>query len=176
MPATAAVPAVDPAVLNRMGDLGASMTYTLASASGLAFGFYAFLAISAAIAFAIYVLLTKASVRRPDWGLPTVRKLVAAPFAVLVWITLFSALYLSSLAGFHTVTVGELDIRMEYAVPRGTAALRYAEIGDVIRRPAYKMQWRLEIYTTTGNRFESAAGSYAAIKEAAAAVERRRQP
>lgn len=150
-------------------------SYVLASASGLTVGFYFFLVMSAAIAVMIYVLLTQPSVRRSQLGLPTVRKAVAAPFAFLVWIVVFSAIYFSSLAGFHTVTVGSDDIRVEYGIPRRSVGLRYSEIGDVIRRPAYKLLWRLEIYTLKGSRFESAPGSYRHIKEAAEDIERRRK-
>ena len=67
-------------------------SYVLASASGLTVGFYFFLVMSAAIAFMIYVLLTQPSVRQSQLGLPTVRKAVAAPFAFLVWIVVFSDL------------------------------------------------------------------------------------
>jgi hypothetical protein len=150
-------------------------SYTLASASGLTFAFYFFLALSAAIALMIYALLTTRSVRRAELGLPTVRKTIAVPFALLIGIAVFSAIYLGSLAGFHTITVGDTDVRMEYAVTRRSVALQYVEIGDVIRRPAYRMQWRLEIYTITGGKFESAPGSYRATKEAAEDIERRRK-
>jgi hypothetical protein len=150
-------------------------SYALASASGLTFAFYFFLVISAALALMIYALMTVRSVRRTELGLPTIRKIVAAAIAFLVWIVVFSAIYLGSLAGFHTVTVGDGDIRMEYAVPHRSAAVRYDEIGDVIRQPAYRMQWRLSIYTLTGSKFESAPGSYRSVKEAAEDIERRRK-
>jgi hypothetical protein len=150
-------------------------SYALASASGLTFAFYFFLAISAAIAVMIYALLTTQSARRRALGLPTVRKIIAAPLALLVGLVVFSGIYLSSLAGFHTVTVGDGDIRMEYAVPHLSLAVRYDEIGDVIRQPAYRMQWRLSIYTLTGSKFESAPSSYRATKEAAEDIERRRK-
>ena len=151
-------------------------SYALASASGLTFAFYFFLAISAAIAVGVYVLLTVPSLRRAELGLATTRKVVAAPFAFLVWIVVFSAIYLSSLAGFHALTVGDSVVRLGYAVPRRSVALRYDEIGDVIRQPAYRMQWRLSIYTNTGSKFEGAPASYQAAKEAAEDIERRRKP
>lgn len=151
-----------------------SVAYVLTSASGLAFGFWFFLVLSAAIAFMIFALLTTATVRRRELGLGTVRKAIAAPVAGLIWIVLFSAIFLSSLAGFHTVTVSENDIRFEYAIPPWSVALRYAEIGDVIRQPAHKSLWRLEVYTTTGQKFESAPGSYRPIKAAAEEIDRRR--
>jgi hypothetical protein len=149
-------------------------SYPLASASGLTFGFYFFLALSAAVALMIYVLLTRPTVRRRELGLGTVRKPIAAAVGVLVGITVFSGIYLGSLAGFHTVTAAADHLRLDYAIPRRSVVLRYADVGDVMRRPAYKLQWRLELYTRTGSKFESAAGSYASIKEAAEDIERRR--
>jgi hypothetical protein len=66
------------------------MTYTIASASGLTFAFYFFLAISSIVAFAFYTLLTKPTARRSEMiGLGTVRKPVAAGLGLLVGITVF---------------------------------------------------------------------------------------
>jgi len=73
------------------------------------------------------------------------------------------------------VTVGNDHLELEYAVPPVSVSMRYVEIGDVIRRPAYKSLWQLEVYTTTGQKFESAPGSYRPVKEAAEEIERRRQ-
>jgi hypothetical protein len=151
------------------------MSYDLASASGLMVGFWFFLCLSAAIAFMIYALMSWPSVRRRELGLGVVRKTVAVPLALLIGVVIFSAIYLSSLAGFHSVTVGDDDVKLAYAVPSLSVNMRYAEIGDVIRRPAYKSQWRLEVYTTTGQKFESAPGSYRPVKEAAEEISRRRQ-
>lgn len=150
--------------------------YAVASASGLAFGFYFFLAMSAAIAAMIYALLTIPSLRRTEIGLPVVRKVVAAPFAFLIWVVLFATIYLTSLAGFHTVAVNDAGVRFDYVVPNRSISLGYAEIGDVIRRPAYRSLWRLQIYTVTGNKFESAPGSYRPIKQAAEEIDRHRKP
>ena len=138
-------------------------------------GFWFFLILSAAIAFMIFALLTKPSVRRRELGLRTIRKALAIPMAIVIWIVIFSSIYFSSLAGFHTVTVGNDDIRLEYVIPPLSVSMRYAEIGDVMRRPAYKSRWRLEIYTPTGNKFESAPGSYREIKAAAEDLELRRK-
>ena len=151
------------------------MSYTLASASGLMFGFWFFLILSAAIAFIIYGLLSWPSVRRRELGLGVVRKAIAIPLASLIGFVTFAAIFLSSLSGFHTVTIGNDDITLAYAVPPLSVSMNYAEIGDVIREPAYKSLWRLQIYTTTGSRFESAPGSYRPVKEAAEEISRRRQ-
>lgn len=150
------------------------MSYVLTSSSGLVFAFWFFLGMSAAIAFAIYGLLSWPSVRRREIGLGVVRKTVAIPVASLIGIVIFTAIYLSSLAGFHTVTVDDDDVRLDYAIPPLSVSVRYAEIGDVIRMPAYKSLWRLEIYTLTGNSFESAPGSQRYIKAAAEEIQKRR--
>src|SRR5262245_28096872 len=149
------------------------MAYALASASGLMFGFWFFLVLSAAIAFIIYGLLSWPSVRRRELGLGVVRKMIAIPLACLIGVVIFAAIFLSSLAGFHTVTVGNDDITLAYAIPPLSVSVRYADIGDVIREPAYKSRWRLQIYTTTGSRFESAPGSYRPVKDAAEEIGRR---
>src|SRR4026208_2248505 len=151
------------------------MSYVLTSPSGLIFGFWFFLLLSAAIAFMIFALLAWPSARRAELRLGVIRKSGALPLAIRMWIVIFSAIYFSALAGFHTVTVGNDDIRLEYAIPRVSVSMRYAEIGDVVRRPAYKSRWRLEIYTPTGNKFESAPGSYREIKAAAEDLELRRK-
>jgi hypothetical protein len=151
------------------------MSYALASASGLMFGFWFFLILSAAIAFIIYGLLSWPSVRRHELGLGIVRKAIAIPMASLIGVVIFAAIFLSSLAGFHTVTIGNDDVTLAYAVPPLSVSMRYAEIGDVIRMPAYKSRWRLVVYTATGQKFESAPGSYRPVKEAAEEISRRRQ-
>ena len=151
------------------------MSYALTSASGLIFGFWFFLILSAVIAFIIYGLLSGPSARRRELRLGVVRTALAIPLAFLIGLVIFATIFLSSLAGFHTVTIGTDDITLAYAVPPLAVSMRYAEIGDVIRTPSYKSRWRLEIYTTTGQKFESAAGSYRPVKEAAEEISRRRQ-
>ena len=150
-------------------------SYALASASGLTFAFWFFLALSGAIAGMIYALMTSPSQRRREIGLGTVRKILAAPIALLIWAVIFAGVYLSSLAGFHTVRVDSAALRLAYAVPSWEITVPYSDIGDVFRHPAFKTRWRLEIYTRTGNRFASAPGSYAAVKQAAEAIEARRR-
>jgi hypothetical protein len=149
--------------------------YALASASGLTFAFYFFLTISTAIGWMIYALLTMSTARRVQLAIPTVSKRLAAFLAVVVTIALFSTIYMSSLAGFHTVVAGTDRLQLDYAVPNRSIGLRYDELGDVIRRPAFKSRWRLEIYTRTGNKFQSAPGSYQYVKAAAEEIERRRK-
>jgi hypothetical protein len=151
------------------------MSYVLTSSSGLVFAFWFFLGMSATIAFVIYGLLSWPSVRRRELGLGVVRKAVAIPVALLVWFVIFTAIYLSSLAGFHTVTLDDDSARLDYAIPPSSVRMRYADIGDIIRTPAYKSLWRLQIYTLTGDRFQSAPGSYREIKTAAEDLERRRK-
>ena len=149
-------------------------SYVLASASGLAFGFAFFLLLSAAIAFMIYALMTQRSVRRSQMGLGTVRKSIAVPLAFTIGTAIFAAIYFSSLAGFHTVLVGEENIRIEYVVPSRSIPVPYGELVEVRRRPAYKSLWRLQISTRDGRSFESAPGSSKGIKDAVEDIERRR--
>lgn len=151
------------------------MSYALASSSGLMVGFWFFLLLSTAIALIIFALLTRPSVRRRELGPGTVRKAIAIPLAILIGVVIFSAIYLSSLAGFHAVTLGTDDVRLDYAIPPVSVSMRYADIGDVRPTPAYKSQWRLEIYTATGRTFASVAGSYRPVKDAADEISRRRQ-
>jgi hypothetical protein len=65
-------------------------------------------------------------------------------------------------------------VHLAYAMPPRSLMVRYADIGDVMRRPAYRQQWHLDIYTRTGTRFRSAAGSYADVKAAAESLDQRR--
>jgi hypothetical protein len=148
--------------------------YALASASGLTFAFYFFLAFSAFVGLAVYVLLTQPSSRRSQLGLATVRTSIALPVALLVWLVVFTGIYLSSLAGFHQVILDGDGVHLEYAVPRRSLMVRYADIGDVLRRPTYRQLWHLEIYTRTGTRFQSTPGRYAEVKAAAEDLDGRR--
>jgi hypothetical protein len=148
--------------------------YALASASGLVFAFYFFLALSAFVGLAVYVLLTQPSSRRSQLGLGTVRKWIALTIALLVWCVVFAGIYLTSLAGFHHVSLDDDGVRLEYAMPSRSLMVPYDDLGDVMRRPAYRQQWHLEIYTWTGTRFQSAPGSYAEVKSAAEALDQRR--
>ena len=149
------------------------MRYEVASPAALTFGFYFFLALTGAMALMIYALMTRPTARRAELGIGVVRNIVAVPFAAMVWIVLFSAIYLSSLSGFHTVTVREDRIDVEYAFPSMSVSLPLAEIGDVIRRPAYRSRWLLEIYTLTGRKYASTPGSYGSVRDAALDVQRR---
>jgi heme A synthase len=142
----------------------------LVSASGLTFAIYFFLAMSLAIAVMIYALLTSAALRRSEFSRWTMRKPLAAAFAALMFVVVFGGIDLSSFAGFQRVTITETGLRLHYVVLNASAELGSAEIGDVIRRPAFKTRWRLEIYTTTGNKYESAPGSYADVKAAWEAI------
>ena len=146
--------------------------FTVASAGGLVFAFYFFLVFAAALGLMIYVLLTAKTARRTEIGLPTVRKPYAAGFATIAAAVLFAMIYVESLMGFHTIVVGDTGVRCDYAVPHRSIALTFDEVGDVIRRPAFKSRWRLEIYTVTGTRFASAPGSYRQVKEAAEEMDR----
>lgn len=150
------------------------MSYVLASASGLTFAFAFFLLLSAAIAFAIYALMTRRSVRRRELGLGAVRTSIAAPVAFAIGIGVFAGIYFSSLAGFHTVVVSAEALRIEYAVPTRSIAVDYADLVDVTRRPTYKSLWRLEITTRDGRTYSSAPGSSTRIKEATEDIGRRR--
>jgi hypothetical protein len=150
-------------------------TYELASRSGLLVGFSFFLLLSGCIAFAMYALMTWPSARRTELGLGTIRKSVAAPIALVIWIAIFSMIYFSSLDGFYSVTVGDNDIRIDYVVPPSSVPLRYSDIREVARRPAHRLQWRLVISMSSGATLESAAGSQRLITEAAEEIERRRR-
>jgi hypothetical protein len=149
-------------------------SYVLASASGLTFAFAFFLLLSAVIAFGIYALMTRPSVRRREIGLGTVRRSIATPVAFVIWVVVFSGIYFSSLAGFHTVVVSDEALRIEYAVPSRSVAVTYADVVEVTRQPAYKSLWRLEITTQHGRTYESAPGSSIRIKEAVEDIRRRR--
>ena len=149
-------------------------TYVLASASGLTGAFVFFLVLTSVIAAAIYALLTNPKLRHSAYRSWSASTPVAAGLASLVWVTVFTAIYLTSLAGFHTIALETDGVTLKYAVPAVTVRLRHTEIGDVMRQPAHRMQWRLVIYTNIGNRFESAAGSYEAVKTAWEDLERRR--
>jgi hypothetical protein len=149
------------------------VTYVLASASGLVFGFWFFMAIAAAIAIMIYVLLTNLSARRPEFRQWAVKKPAGAAFAMLVFVVLATAMFLGSVAGFQRVSIDETGVRMQYLIPDAAVELRYHEIAEIMRRPASKSQWRLEIYTVTGNGYESVPGPYAEVKSAADEIQRR---
>jgi hypothetical protein len=146
----------------------------LASTSGLTFALVFFLALSSAIAFIVYGLLTQPSARRAELGLGMARKTGAASIGAVCGGLVFLGVYVSSLAGFHSVIVDDDRIQLESVVPPRSVVLTLQQIATVSRRPAYKMRWRLEICTDDGQRFESAPGASAAVRDAVVEIERRR--
>ena len=153
---------------------GVVTTYVLASASGLTFAFAFFLALSVAIAFMVYKLLTQAPPRRGELGRGTVGKSAAASIGTLCGALVFLGIYFSSLTGFHSVIVDDDQIQLESIVPPRSIVLTLQHVATVSRRPAFKTRWRLEICTDDGQRFESAPGASAAVRDAIVEIERRR--
>lgn len=79
---------------------------------------------------------------------------------------LFGWIYLSSLAGFHTVELREAGVSLRFALPSTRLDLPWSEVGEVRREPSFRGQWRLVFYRPHGARLASAHGSYRAVKRA----------
>lgn len=133
-----------------------------------------FLGLSVTIAVAGFVLLTSPSHRRASFGAWTMKKSRAALLAAAGGVSLFAAIFVTSLSGFHTVRTYEDEFRVDYAVPSRAVVLPYGQVVAVEPTPAWRLQWRLVIRLRDGRTLESATGSRAAVEVAAAAINGRR--
>ena len=154
------------------------MPYYLAPSSEPILDSLIFLLISSGLAFMLYLLLTQPSVYWSKLRGQPVRKIIAAPVAVVIWILVAPAIHVRFMASFRTITVGNDAIRLDYTVPSRSVTLPYGDIAEVVPREANtrgRRLWRLEIYTRAEARYRSARASHQQIQAVADAVERRRQ-
>ena len=85
---------------------------------------------------------------------------------VLVAIMIFSAIYLTSLAGFYWMELREDRLLLHYILPDRTIVLPRKEMAEAVRVPTYKGQWRLNVYTPSGQEYASAHADYASARKA----------
>lgn len=147
--------------------------YVLASASGLRAGLGFAVALAAAIAASVYLLLTKPRFRRHELGPGAVRRPMALVVASVLALPVVAAIYWTSIAGFHRVTLGGRDLRLGYVLPERSVIVPYNQVVRVVRRPAYKSLWRLQVYTVDGRTLQSTRGAESAVVTAATALEQR---
>jgi len=84
---------------------------------------------------------------------------------------LFGWIYLSLLAGFHKVELGEDGVTLRFVLPSTRVDLPWSEIGEVRREPSFRGRWRLVFYRPHGARLASANGSYREVKRAGSIAE-----
>jgi len=141
-------------------------TIEIASPSGLVFGFWFFLGITAVVGFSVTYLIWTAPHRFPAVRLPRLHRTIAIVLGGGLFVILFGWIYLSSLAGFHAVELREDGVTLRFVVPSTRVDLPWTEIGEVRREPSFRGHWRLVFYRPHGARLASANGSYREVKRA----------
>lgn len=84
----------------------------------------------------------------------------------LVALTIFSALYFTSLSGFSQLDLRDDQLTVRYILPERTTILPISEVINVQEEPAYKGRWRLVFTTETSGTFESALASRTDVRKA----------
>ena len=147
-------------------------SYVVAATSDLTTAGAFFLGFALSLGGIVYLFLTRPWGRHPSLGSWTVRPAVAGTVAAVVAGGLFSVLYVSAIAGFNSIAVGNGTVRVEYPVLGRPVSIRVAEIATVERPFAHKQRWRVVIQTKDGATFESAPGAPTPVRLAAEAIER----
>lgn len=138
----------------------------IANPSDLVFGFWFFLGIAAVVGFGVTYLIWTTPQRFPALRFPRLHRTVAIVLGGGLSVVLFGWIYLSSLAGFHTVELREEGVNLHFALPSMRVDLPWTEIGEVRREPSFRGRWRLVFYRPHGARLASANGSYREVKRA----------
>ena len=93
-------------------------------------------------------------------------RLGSAAVGGLVGLMMFSAVYLSSLAGFYQMELRDNHLLLHYILPDRTVVLSREEMAEAVRVPTFKGQWRLIVYTPSGQEYASAQANYASVRKA----------
>jgi hypothetical protein len=142
-------------------------SFTFGSASGSTLAFYFFLAIGLFIGFAVYWLLAHPGARKERYrNWPAASRPTAAAIGAGVALLVILGIYFTSLDGFYKLELQGDKIQLAYILPRRAEVFRRDQIAEVRRAPSYKGLWRLELYTPSGRRIESAQGNYATVRKA----------
>ena len=141
--------------------------YEFGSISGTTFAFYFFGFIAAVIGFAVYRLaLHMFGPRHSPHTRKSLTHLATAVVGFLVFVIVFSAIYFSSLDGFYRAEMRGDELFLHYILPERIIVLRLADVGEVTRMPTFKGRWRLLVYRSTGQVYESANASYQDVRRA----------
>lgn len=84
----------------------------------------------------------------------------------LVALTIFFALYFTSLSGFSQLDLRDDQLTVRYILPERTTILPISEVINVQEEPAYKGRWRLVFTTETSGTYESALASRTDVRKA----------
>jgi amino acid transporter len=145
----------------------AASAYEFGSISGSTFAVYFFAFIAAVIGFAAYRLsLHMFGSRLSPHTRKSLTHLATAMVGFLVFVVLFSAIYFSSLDGFYRAEMRGDQLVLHYILPERIIVLRLTDIGEVTRMPTFKGRWRLLVYGSTGQVYESANASYQDVRRA----------
>jgi hypothetical protein len=128
------------------------------SGSWLAFCYFA----------AVFGLLGWALTREIRRRSSETRPRLARAIGLLFFIGPLSLICASSLGGFYEADVDRNMVRLHFLVPGVGAEVPATEIAAVRTTPAYRGQWRLQIETASGSRYESATSHRDVVSESAA--------
>ncbi len=142
-------------------------SFAFGSVSGSTFAAWFFGAVSVFIGYAVFELASNARWRRERFrSVGVLPRWQGFLLGALLMLLVASAVYMTALSGFYGLSVKGDEVRLHYALPSRTLALRRSEVAEVRTEPQYRTRWRLHIYTPTGGEFVSAQASFAEVHAA----------
>ena len=81
---------------------------------------------------------------------------ISVILGVAVALTVFAALYFTSLSGFSQLDLRNGQLTVRYILPERATTLPFHEVISVEEEPAYKGRWRLILTTESSGTYESA--------------------
>lgn len=142
-------------------------SFVFGSVSGSTFAAWFFGAMSLFVGYAVFELTSNTRWRRERFrSIGVLPRWQGFLLGALLTVLVAATIYLTALGGFYGLTVKGDEIRLHYALPSRTLALRRSEVAEVRTEPRYRTRWRLHIYTPTGGEFVSAQASFAQVRAA----------
>ncbi|MGH9791552.1 MAG: hypothetical protein ACRD5W_10115 [Candidatus Acidiferrales bacterium] len=148
-------------------------SFVFGSVAGSTFAAWFFGAMSLFIGYAAFELASNTRWRRDRFrSVGVLPRWQGFLLGALLMLLVASAVYMTALSGFYGLSVKGDEIRLHYALPSRTLALRRGELAEARSEPQFRARWRLYLYTPTGGEFVSAQASYAEVRSAASFLRR----
>jgi hypothetical protein len=142
-------------------------TISIGSEAGRWLALIFFFALSVAIGFAVFSLLSRPETRRAEFlRFGAASRKVSAIVGTLLGVAVFSTLAYSMFSGFYRMEAHGETVRLRYLIPPHTADVRRDHLARLDKVPAYGVSWRLVVTTGKGEKYESAAAGARTIEEA----------
>lgn len=92
---------------------------------------------------------------------------IAAGVGIGLFIALIALVYASTFSGFYEAEIRSHEVALHYLIDPRIRSIPSDSIREVRPYFAYKLRWRMDIETVSGERYTSASGSRDAINAAA---------